>query len=172
MLQFIGLQRSGHDLANKQHGKRIRKKNRSPFMYSECPPHKHASCEISKMRMCVSMSNLCKLVHMSGIHCHVCAYSTTGCSFLYLTGQYCIEYSGIGSLSQSRMSGSKHKSSGDISGTANKCQELEAQRKKQRRERRSNSKAEEIHNAGNGKGILFEEVLFVCRHRTLMWIST
>ena len=105
------------------------KKNRSTFMYSECPPHKHASCEISKMRMCVSMSNLCKLVHMSGIHCHVCASSTTGCSFLYLTMQYCIEYSSIGSFSQSRMSGRKHKSSGDISGTANKCQELEAQRK-------------------------------------------
>ena len=61
------------------------KKNRFTFMYSECPPHKPASCEISKMRTWVCMSNLCKLVHMSGIHCHVCASSTSGCFFLYFT---------------------------------------------------------------------------------------
>ena len=57
MLQFIGLQRSGHDLANEQHGKKI------------------------------------------------------------------------------RMSRSKHKSSSNISGTAKKCQELEAQRKNKKRKK-------------------------------------
>ena len=57
MLQFMGLQRSGHDLANEQHGKKI------------------------------------------------------------------------------RMSRSKHKSSSNISGTAKKCQELEAQRKNKKRKK-------------------------------------
>ena len=36
-----------------------------------------------------------KLVHVSGIHCHVCASSTSGCAFVYFTVQYCIEYSSI-----------------------------------------------------------------------------
>ena len=104
-------------------------------MYSECPPHKLASCEISKMRTCVCMSDLYKLVHMSGIHCHVCASSTSGCSFLYFTVKYCIEYSSTVSLCKSRMSRSKHKSSSNISGTAKKCQELEAQRKNKKRKK-------------------------------------
>ena len=33
-----------------------------------------------------------KLVHVSGIHCHVCTSSTSGCAFVYFTIQYCIEW--------------------------------------------------------------------------------
>ena len=57
------------------------------------------------------------------------------------------------------MSRSKRQSSGDIAGTANKCQvvtmELEAQRKDKETRGRSNWRTEEIHDTGNGKGIFF-----------------
>ena len=43
-----------------------------------------------------------KLVHVSGVHCHVHASSTSGCAFVYFTVQYCIEYSSTISLFQAQ----------------------------------------------------------------------
>ena len=43
-----------------------------------------------------------KLVHMSVIHCHVRASSTSGCAFVYFTVQYYIEYSSTVSLFQAQ----------------------------------------------------------------------
>ena len=43
-----------------------------------------------------------KLVHVSGVHCHVHASSTCGCAFVYFTVQYCIEYSSTVSLLEIR----------------------------------------------------------------------
>ena len=43
-----------------------------------------------------------KLVHLSGVHCHVRASSTSGCVFVYFTVQYCIEYSSRVSLFQAQ----------------------------------------------------------------------
>ena len=56
-----------------------------------------------------------KLVHMSGVHCHMHASSTSGCAFVYFTVQYCIEYSSRVSLFQAQ--DVKRKSSGDVAGT-------------------------------------------------------
>ena len=53
---------------------------------------------------------------------------------LLCTLQYCTEYSTTVSLFQARMSGRKHKCSGDVAATAEKPN---------------------IHNTGNGKGIFF-----------------
>ena len=57
-----------------------------------------------------------KSVHMSGAHCHLRAFFTSGCAFEYLTVQYYIEYSSIVCLFQVQMSGSKCKSDGGIPG--------------------------------------------------------
>ena len=43
-----------------------------------------------------------KLVHESGVHCHVRASSTSGCAFMYFTVQYCIEDSSTVSLFQAQ----------------------------------------------------------------------
>ena len=43
-----------------------------------------------------------KLVHTSGVHCHVRASSTSGCTFVYFTVQYYIEYSSTVFLFQAR----------------------------------------------------------------------
>ena len=59
----------------------------------------------------------CKLVHMSGVLCHVCASSTGGCAFVYFTVQYCVEHRSTVSLFQTQDSGSKCKTSGDVAGT-------------------------------------------------------
>ena len=32
------------------------------------------------------------LVYVSGVHCHMCTSSTSGCASEYFTAQYCIEY--------------------------------------------------------------------------------
>ena len=60
----------------------------------------------------------CKLVNMSGVHCHGCASSTNGCAFVYFTVQYGIEHSSTVSLFKPRMSRSKRKSSNDVAGTS------------------------------------------------------
>ena len=44
----------------------------------------------------------CKLVHESGVHCHVHASSTSGCAFVYFTVRYCIEHSSTVSLFQAQ----------------------------------------------------------------------
>ena len=55
-----------------------------------------------------------KLVHVSGIHCHVCASSKSGCTFVYFTVESTVaQYLYF----KPRMSGSKCKSSGDVTGT-------------------------------------------------------
>ena len=56
-----------------------------------------------------------KLVHVSGVHCHVRASSTSGCAFVYFTVWYCTEVQYL--YFKPRMSGSKRKSSGDVAGT-------------------------------------------------------
>ena len=66
------------------------------------PTYEPSSCELSKMRTCVCMSNHVKLVHVSGVYCHVCASSTSGCAFGHFTVQYCIEYSSTVSLFQAQ----------------------------------------------------------------------
>ena len=91
----------------------------------------------------------CKLVHMSGVRCHVHASSTNGC-VLHCTVQYtvCLYF-------KPRMSGSKQKRSSVIAGTAKKPQKLAVQRKDKETRGRGNGISKEIHNAGNGKGIFF-----------------
>ena len=44
----------------------------------------------------------CELVHVSGVHHHMHASSTSGCGFVYFTVQYCIEYSSTESLFQAQ----------------------------------------------------------------------
>ena len=55
------------------------------------------------------------LVHMSGVHCHVCASSASDCACMYLTVQYStvVQYLYF----KSWMSSSKHKNSNDVAGT-------------------------------------------------------
>ena len=65
--------------------------------YSKSPTYEPSSLELSKMRTCVRVSN-----HVSGVHCHVHAFSTSGCAFVYFTVQYCIEYSSTISLFQAQ----------------------------------------------------------------------
>ena len=55
-----------------------------------------------------------KLAPMSGIHHHLCAFSTSGCALVYFTVQYYIEYS-IFISSQWYHKASKRR--GDIAGT-------------------------------------------------------
>ena len=45
------------------------------------------------MQTCVHVSRQVKLVHRSGVHCHIYASCTNGCAFVYFTVQYYIEYS-------------------------------------------------------------------------------
>ena len=56
---------------------------------------------------------------MSGIHCHMCASSTSGCAFMYFTVQSTVVQ---GLYFKPKMSGSTPKSSSDVAGTATKCQ--------------------------------------------------
>ena len=67
------------------------------------------------------------------------------------------------------MSRSKRKSSGDIAGTAKKCQELEAQRKDEERQEEEEVTKEPkrftMQEMARGFS-LFEEALLVLRHRT------
>ena len=46
-----------------------------------------------------------QLVHMSDVHCHRCASSTSGCAFLYWTGLYRIQKNSIRSKSKSSADG-------------------------------------------------------------------
>ena len=74
-----------------------------------------------------------KLVHMSGVHCHMRASSTSGCVFVYFTVLYRVQYRTLYSICtvvqnlyfKPRMSGSKHKSSGDV---APACLSAQSQR--------------------------------------------
>ena len=43
-----------------------------------------------------------KLVHVCGVHFHMCVSSTSGCSIVCLTVQYCIEYSCTVSICQAQ----------------------------------------------------------------------
>ena len=63
--------------------------------------------------MCLQVQSH-KLVHVSGVHCHVRASSTCGCAFGHFTVLYRVQYLYF----NPRMSRSKHKSSGDdVAGT-------------------------------------------------------
>ena len=63
-----------------------------------------------------------KLIHVSGVHCHMCVSSTSGCSFVYLTIQYSIEYGSTVSLLQAQdVQKLSVKSRGNVPGTARKC---------------------------------------------------
>ena len=59
----------------------------------------------------------------------MCVSSTSGCAFVYLTVQYCIEYSSTISLFKPRVSGSKYKSSSDEAGTAKEHQVMKMETK-------------------------------------------
>lgn len=48
---------------------------------------KHSSCKLSKVKVHISTLSH-HVTHMSGVHCHVCASSTSGCAFVYFTVQY------------------------------------------------------------------------------------
>ena len=85
--------------------------------YSTFPTYESSSCELSKMRTCVRVSNHVKFVHVSCVHCHVYESSTSGCAFVYFTVQDCIEYSSTVSLFQAQDVRSMHKSSSDVAGT-------------------------------------------------------
>ena len=68
--------------------------------------------QTSKMRTRVHMSS--PVSYVSNLHCHMGTSSTSGCAFVYFTVQYCIKYLYL----KPKRSGSKHKSSSDVAGTA------------------------------------------------------
>ena len=70
-----------------------------------------------------------KLVHISGVCCHMQASSTSGCAFVYFTIQHYIEYVVKYLYFKPRMSGSKDKSSSEIAGTAKTCQTVMIEKK-------------------------------------------
>ena len=61
--------------------------------YSKSPTYEPTSFKLSNMWTWVPMSSHIKLVHMSGVHCHLRASSTNGCAFVYFAAQYYIKYS-------------------------------------------------------------------------------
>ena len=58
-----------------------------------------SSFKLKDANVC-SLIQTCKLVHVSGIHCHMHASSTNGCAFVYFIVHYYIEYSSTVSLFQ------------------------------------------------------------------------
>ena len=48
-------------------------------------------CSPSKTQTC-SYVQVHELVHVFGLHCHMCATSTSGCAFVYFTVQYYVKY--------------------------------------------------------------------------------
>ena len=52
--------------------------------HSKSLTYSPSSCELSKMRMCVLMFRSFKLVHVYGVHCHMCAFSTSDRAFVSL----------------------------------------------------------------------------------------
>ena len=85
----------------------------------------HTNLQVANFQRCEHVFACpCKLVHTSGVHCHFCASSTSGCAFVYFTVQYCIEYSSTVSLFQAQDVQSKHKSSNDVAGTAKRHQTI------------------------------------------------
>ena len=75
------------------------------------------------MKVCLHVQS-CKLVHVSGIHCHGCA-SSTSCCLLWALLQSTVQIIVIQYLYfKPRISGSKHKSSSDVVGIAQKHQLL------------------------------------------------
>ena len=59
--------------------------------YSKSPTYKPSSCKHSKIQSR-------QLVHVSGIHCHVCVACTRGCAFVCFTVQCSREDSSTASL--------------------------------------------------------------------------
>ena len=62
------------------------------------------------MHLCVQ---LCKLVQVSGVHWHVCIFYKWLCFCVLYCTKYRVQYHYF----KLRISGSKHKSSGDITGS-------------------------------------------------------
>ena len=127
--------------------------------YSKPHAYERSYRKHSKMRTFICMSNH-MLVHMSGIHCHMCASSTSGCVLCILL--YCIEYSSTVSLFQGQ----------DVQKQTWKLILLRSTRIWRPRERtkgRNNWRMEEIHNSGNGEGTVFTWGVTVrFEHRTQM----
>ena len=65
---------------------------------------------------------LWQLVHVSGVHGHLCASSISGYVFVYFTAQYCIEYSSTIFSVQAQDVCKQVKRSGDVAGIAKKHQ--------------------------------------------------
>ena len=74
-----------------------------------------------------------KLVHVSGVHGHLCASSISGYAFVYFIVQYCIEYNSTVFSFQAQDVCKQVKRSGDVPSIAKKHQvktmELSAQHK-------------------------------------------
>ena len=81
---------------------------REALWYNKFPTYEPSSWQLSKMWMVCLHLQSCKLVHVSGIHCHVRTSSTSSCAFVYFTVQYFIVYRSIVSFFKPQMSGSKH----------------------------------------------------------------
>ena len=65
-----------------------RRSNQPYFLVS--PLHTNHLIVNSKRCECVFACSMCKLAHVSGAHCHMCASSTGGCAFVHFLVQYCI----------------------------------------------------------------------------------
>ena len=70
--------------------------------FSKPPTYEPSKLQTFKDEIVHSHVQSRKLVHVSGVHCHVHASSTSGCAFVYFTVQYCIEYSSTVSLFQAQ----------------------------------------------------------------------
>ena len=68
------------------------------------------------MNVCLRLQP-CKLVLGSGVHCHVRASSASGCTFVYFTVLFSIEYGSQCPYFKPRMSASRHDCSSDVAGT-------------------------------------------------------
>ena len=116
----------------------------SSSSYGKIHAYELSYCKLSKMRTCTCMSNH-MLVHMSGMHCHVCILYKGLCLCILL---YCIEYSSMVSLFQAQ----------NVQKQAWKLilsKSTRIWRPRERTKGRNNWRMEEIHNSGNGEGIFF-----------------
>lgn len=83
---------------------------------SKSPTYRPSKFELSKIPRCVCVSNHVKLVLVSGVHCHVRASSASGCTFVYFTVQFSVEYSSQCPYSKPRMSASRHDCGSEVAG--------------------------------------------------------
>ena len=61
--------------------------------HSKSSTYESSSCRTFKTANMHLLVQSHELVHLSGLHCHMRASSTSGCAFVYFIVQYCIDYS-------------------------------------------------------------------------------